>query len=296
MSTVCMQVTIWGSESMSTNVKDMPKKVKSHPVFTLTPVEVGHQYFHLQAAKVFSQEGKGCLLKSLQQVQESIHGVELNEHTYVKQYAFALMRHLHNTCVKPKLRDLLESNDDTKSSPSNMDVPKWHRRFLACHGASVCVPVHAPGKSIASFCKKGGHKGYLYVHVGMDSNKKVVLESAHRLSLWVAKGLPRDNGSKQYECIHMCHNKKCINPFHLQWGTKSQNMRHHHARFKHVTKGKAFMPDFEEGAFPYRSDWYTRKAKQPPEAQVEAPHEAQPEAPPEGLPPSGSLEAQPPST
>ena len=54
-------------------------------------------------------------------------------------------------------------------------------------------------------------------------------------------------------------------------------MRHHHARYRHGKKGKAYMPDSEQLGFPYVEDWYTRKAKEPPISQQAQP-QAQPEA------------------
>ena len=94
------------------------------PEFTLAHPSTTNQYMHLGQVKVCSPDGKSCLLKTLQQVKEAVDGVELNENTTVKGLGFALLWHLHKTCVHPKLIALLDADVDTKSCPTIDAVPK----------------------------------------------------------------------------------------------------------------------------------------------------------------------------
>jgi hypothetical protein len=58
-----------------------------------------------------------------------------------------------------------------------------------------------------------------------------IKESAHRLLLWLMMGPPpkprciRVNApqSMEWEVMHSCHRKWCLNPLHLFWGTRKQN-------------------------------------------------------------------------
>jgi hypothetical protein len=51
---------------------------------------------------------------------------------------------------------------------------------------------------------------------------KVVREGVHRLLLWMLIGPPQHANQV---CIHLCDNKKCVNPMHLVWASRAQNCR-----------------------------------------------------------------------
>lgn len=59
-------------------------------------------------------------------------------------------------------------------------------------------------------------KGYSYVSIRQKQH------GAHRVSLFVFKGLPLDT---PMDAMHSCDNPKCVNPDHLSYGTRTDNMQ-----------------------------------------------------------------------
>ena len=64
-------------------------------------------------------------------------------------------------------------------------------------------------------------QGYLLCNLSRVRPR--VTYGAHALVLWAYVGPPPD--AKRYVCMHVCDNKRCINPKHLYWGTRSMNKR-----------------------------------------------------------------------
>lgn len=49
-------------------------------------------------------------------------------------------------------------------------------------------------------------------------------KSAHRVSLYLYKNI-NINPKKGYECDHLCRNRRCVNPDHLEEVTKKENLK-----------------------------------------------------------------------
>ena len=77
-------------------------------------------------------------------------------------------------------------------------------------------------------------RGYCQVHWRRPGTPESKKYPVHRLVCEAFHGPPTENA----ETCHSCHRKNCINPEHLRWGTKSDNMYdyskrgrdHHHFR------------------------------------------------------------------
>jgi len=56
--------------------------------------------------------------------------------------------------------------------------------------------------------------------------KRHILVRAHEFVAWSTHGPPKKGtrGSKRKVVLHMCHNPRCINPLHLEYGTDVENV------------------------------------------------------------------------
>lgn len=74
-------------------------------------------------------------------------------------------------------------------------------------------------------------RGYLRIKVGYQASGQdgtrtdagpgtSIWESAHRLVLWACRG-PPPWPDRDSVCMHVCHNRKCLSPWHLYWGRRN---------------------------------------------------------------------------
>lgn len=77
--------------------------------------------------------------------------------------------------------------------------------------------------------------------VGYDEGGLQVHEYAHRLVAWASGGWgPATNVAMHRGCgSRACRSKLCVNPYHLQWGTASNNAQD---RQRHKAKGRHLNP------------------------------------------------------
>lgn len=89
------------------------------------------------------------------------------------------------------------SRSGTSSEPGSSRDGEYPREYLG-------IQVETPG------CDSGGTGRYL---------------RANRLVCALSQGLPDcgGGGAGSPECIHLCDNKRCINPLHLAWASKRVN-------------------------------------------------------------------------
>lgn len=51
-----------------------------------------------------------------------------------------------------------------------------------------------------------------------------VTELGHRLVLWLLVGPPPERCRGEWEAMHLCHDKTCLHPAHLFWGSRRANL------------------------------------------------------------------------
>lgn len=61
---------------------------------------------------------------------------------------------------------------------------------------------------------------YLRVYLGVDASSTPVYEYGHRIVAWSVFGPPLHG----QEVMHICHNPRCLSPFHLKYGSHAENM------------------------------------------------------------------------
>ena len=97
---------------------------------------------------------------------------------------------------------------------------------------SLCVTI-SPGKVRSTPGAYNHERGYTKIVVGTNEEGGKVEITAHHLVCWLAHGLHFSYTSPQHHSRgdpyvvsqHLCHNKSCVNPSHLEWGTVGENLR-----------------------------------------------------------------------
>jgi hypothetical protein len=101
----------------------------------------------------------------------------------------------------PKHRSRLRRTGSLDGGQSNAE---WLSNAIAFANETDCIDW--------PFAKTSGYGVVFYMGEQM---------TAHRASLIITHGVNK----KDMAAIHgPCHNKSCVNPFHLSWGTQKQNM------------------------------------------------------------------------
>lgn len=94
------------------------------------------------------------------------------------------------------------------------------RAFLCMEWGPAALPTHMSGV-------EGNYLNLTLAVAGKDAHGHElaeVKEKAHRLVAWAVRGPPPEGT----EVMHLCHNKSCLCPCHLQWGTHAENTRAHY--------------------------------------------------------------------
>lgn len=64
-------------------------------------------------------------------------------------------------------------------------------------------------------------EGYLMIKIGYQAGGWTpIWEYAHRLVLWACRG-PPPIPDLDPVCMHVCHNKRCLSPWHIYWGGRN---------------------------------------------------------------------------
>lgn len=75
-------------------------------------------------------------------------------------------------------------------------------------------------------CKDHGQKGMLYgygtARVPVSAGLGRISTSAHRWAYCVSRGVTLPS-IKGLDVMHSCHNSRCVEPTHLELGTRSKN-------------------------------------------------------------------------
>lgn len=63
--------------------------------------------------------------------------------------------------------------------------------------------------------------GYLQLTLAYDRVQGTIREGAHRFVLWSIFGPPPND---EWVVMHYCCHAACLNPFHMVWGTRGENL------------------------------------------------------------------------
>ena len=101
--------------------------------------------------------------------------------------------------------------------------PLWYREQGVWRTPCVVYSLKACGRGDAGRYFWAGTDGYLYVTLA-GSGKHKVCEGVHRLIRWAVAGPPPVHSRETWDCMHVCHNPRCLNPCHLVWGARKHNV------------------------------------------------------------------------
>lgn len=82
---------------------------------------------------------------------------------------------------------------------------------------SLCVTINT--SKVTSTAGAYLLDGYVRLTVGTNWKGKAVEVFVHHIVCWATRGLPHWYHPTATVCMHLCHNKLCVNPSHLLWGT-----------------------------------------------------------------------------
>lgn len=107
-------------------------------------------------------------------------------------------------------------------------------------------PTGVTKKMLRKTKKAGGDVYYYNVQLAGKKRRGIecIVEQAHRLVCWAVHGPPAEGEQRESNTgvvMHLCHNPRCINARHLQYGTKLENHREHNdtpPRARQKTTGK----------------------------------------------------------
>lgn len=91
-----------------------------------------------------------------------------------------------------------------------------------------------------------GAKNYGYGAIGLSINGKPKMHYAHRVAWEAAYGhIPKGEDARKWQLDHLCRNRACFNPNHLELVTQQENIRRgdagiHHKRKTHCKHGHPF--------------------------------------------------------
>lgn len=99
-----------------------------------------------------------------------------------------------------------------RGTVSNTNLERFTSKFIKTNGCWIWTAA-----------KAGNGYGYFYYNGH--------LRYAHRVSLALFKGYELEN---DLDTLHSCDNPSCVNPDHLSYGTRTQNMREASSRGRTV--------------------------------------------------------------
>lgn len=100
-------------------------------------------------------------------------------------------------------------------------------RALATFYMMAIIPLHHPDGcwewlGAMKDCRYGVKRPAIYIGNG---RKAQVTMHVARFLLYVMHGIRfNDLGYRGLEAGHTCHNEQCVNPLHLKWMTRQENM------------------------------------------------------------------------
>ena len=99
-----------------------------------------------------------------------------------------------------------------------------------CANSIICEDLIHDGKPCWNWLGAKNNQGYGKISVRENGIKKTLL--VHRFALKIFTGR---NVRRKTVCKHLCNNKLCCNPDHLEFGTQKENIQQCVADGRHKT-------------------------------------------------------------